>query len=207
MTAAMTEPNRIQTLVEQAQKGRREAFDELVRESLPRLRAAIHRLLRAGGADLEVDEIVQETLVLAFAALPRFAWQDEAAFYGWLVRIARNAFVDRLRSSSCGRYLELPASLPAPGPSPSRAMRRGERLERLESALSALPPDYSQVLRLSQLERLKVKEIAGRMGRSEYAVKHLMARAVRKLREVFGDTESLHLPGRLDAPGGHHGEG
>ena len=73
--------------------------------------------------------------------------------------------------------------------------------------MSRLPPDYREVLRLSQLERLKVKEIATRMNRSEYSVKHLMARALCKLRDSFGDTESLSLPERpIQVEGGDRDE-
>ena len=39
-------------------------------------------------------------------------------------------------------------------------------------------------------------EVAARMNRSENAVRLLLARAAMKLRESFGDTESLHLPDR-----------
>ena len=155
----------------------------------------------------EIDEVVQETFVLAFEAIARFEWNGEVAFLGWLSRIARNVAIDRAKDARRRRYLELPDRLEADGASPSRAMRRGERFERLERAIAGLPPDYREAIRLSQLERLKVKEIALRMSRSEFAVKHLLARAVRKLRESFGDTDSLHLPDRpLDVEGGDRGQ-
>ena len=46
------------------------------------------------------------------------------------------------------------------------------------------------------MEGLKVREIAERMGRSESAVKNLLFKATKKLKESFGDTESLNLPDR-----------
>ncbi len=39
-----------------------------------------------------------------------------------------------------------------------------------------------------------MREIAERMNRSEEAVRQLLARALKKLKAGFGDTESLHLP-------------
>ncbi len=80
--------------------------------------------------------------------------------------------------------------------SPSRVLRREERFDRLEDALGSLSAEYRQVLVLVRLEGLPIKEVARRMDRSYKAVSHLPFRATRKLREVFGDTESLQLPDR-----------
>lgn len=196
MTRAMIEHSRIQTLVEKTRRGDRDAFGELVRSCEGKLRSSVERLLGAGARTTEVDEAVQETLVLAFGAISRFEWKGEVSLFSWLSRIARNVVIDQAKDARRSRYIEFPDRLPAKSPSPSKVLRRGERFDRLEKAIAELPPDYREVLRLSQLERLKVKEIAVRMNRSEYAVKHLMARALRKLKQSFGDTESLSLPDR-----------
>ncbi len=207
MTGAMVEPSRVENLVEKARTGDREAFDDLVRSFETRLRSSVERQVGSGGGAAEVDEVVQETFALAFESIGRFEWKDEASFFAWLSRIARNVAIDRAKDSRRRRYLELPDRLPAGGASPSRVMRRDERLDRLEKAIAKLPPDYREVIRLSQFDWLKVKEIARRMNRSEYAVKHLMARALRRLRESFGDTESLSLPDRpLNVEGGDGGK-
>jgi RNA polymerase sigma factor (sigma-70 family) len=73
-------------------------------------------------------------------------------------------------------------------------MRRGELLDRLQKALDGLPADYRRVLRGVLVEKLPLTEIARRMGRTPNAVSHLLLRANRRLRESFGDTQSLHLP-------------
>ena len=59
-----------------------------------------------------------------------------------------------------------------------------------------MPPDYREVIRLSRIAGMKTSDIAEHMGRSSAAVKQLLFRALRRLRESFGDTESLHLPDR-----------
>ena len=81
---------------------------------------------------------------------------------------------------------------------------RDERLERLERSLQVLKPDEREAVRLSRLEGLRTKEIAERLEKSESAVKSLLFRALRKLKESFGDTESLHLP--EPTPGGEEAE-
>ena len=196
MTGAMVESSPLQLLAERAIAGDRNAFDELVRHCEGRLRTSIERQLDGNRQAHEVDEILQETFALAFEALGRFEWRGDASFSAWLARISRNVLIDRAKDSRRSRYLELPDQVDASDVSPSRRLRRGERFDRLEEAIRQLPPDYREVIRLSQDERLKVREIALQMERSEYAVKHLLARALRKLRETFGDTESLHLPER-----------
>jgi len=49
---------------------------------------------------------------------------------------------------------------------------------------------------LVRIEGLQIKEAAERMNRTPKAVAHLLARALKQLKERFGDTESLHLPPR-----------
>ena len=84
--------------------------------------------------------------------------------------------------------------IPAKEVSPSKALRRDERLDRLRKSIEDLPPDYRRVIEMARIQGLKIKEIAARLDRSPESVKSLLARAVAKLRDRFGDTESLHLP-------------
>ena len=65
-----------------------------------------------------------------------------------------------------------------------------------QEALDKLSGDYRKVIYLARVEGLPMKEIATHMGRSPEAVKKLLGRALEKLRERFGETESLHLPDR-----------
>lgn len=199
MTRAMTEESSLRSLVDQARAGSRDAFERLVEAYRDRLRSVVNLQLgelgEQGGA-LDAEEVLQETIARAFESLHRYEWQGEGSFYRWLCGISRNVTRKLAEAGRRTRPLEIPERVPAPGVSPSRALRRSERFERLEACLARLSPEYREVLRLSRLERLKVREIALRMDRSEYAVKHLMARAVRQLRDLFGDTESLHLPDR-----------
>lgn len=207
MTEREVEPSPLKLLVEKAQAGDRQAFQDLVATNEARLRSAVEGQVRKRGNVAEVDEVIQETLVQAFQAIRSFDWQGEDSFFRWICGISRNVILRMARSSRRDRRLLVSERLPASAASPSRVLRREERFDRLQQVLSKLPPDYREVLRLSRLERLKVKEIAQRMGRSEYAVKHLMARAVKQLREGFGDTESLHLPDRaFDLEGGGDGK-
>ena len=81
-------------------------------------------------------------------------------------------------------------------PSQARLMRRDERFDRLQEAFRQLSPEYRQVISLARIEGLGLKDVAQRMGRSHAAARKLLCRALRSLKESFGDTESLHLPAR-----------
>ena len=67
---------------------------------------------------------------------------------------------------------------------------------RLQEAVDSLTGDYREVIHLSRIEGLPMREVAHRMGRSPEAAQKLFGRAPRKLRERLGDTESLYLPDR-----------
>ena len=61
------------------------------------------------------------------------------------------------------------------------------------------------MLRLVRIEGLAVKDAARRLGKTPNAVSRSILRATRKLRELFGDTESLGLPDRSLEEGGPDG--
>ncbi len=47
------------------------------------------------------------------------------------------------------------------------------------------------------MKGVSLKDVARIMDRSPNAISHLMIRAMRKLKELMGDTESLQLPQRF----------
>jgi len=80
--------------------------------------------------------------------------------------------------------------------SPSEAVRRDERFDRLEKALEHLSPDHRRVIFLARVQELDTEEVARKMGRTPEAVSMLLYRALLKLRAAFGSTESSGLPQR-----------
>ena len=110
--------------------------------------------------------------------------------------VARNAILRQTRRYLKIEAVEVDEEVPVSRISPSKVMRREERLSRFQEALKSLSPDHRQVITLARIEGVPVNEIANRMNRSPKAVYQLLWRALQKLRESFGDTESLHLPDR-----------
>ena len=192
----------IEALITSAKTGDRAAFDELLEaHSIPLpawIRTRVGDRIRRR---VEVEDVVQETQLRAFQSIERFTWRGKDSFHRWLCTIAQHLIWNASQKRSTDD-VELAIDIPDSGVSPSRRLQRDERFDRLEQSIQRLSPDERQVIRLSRIEKLKLREIAVRMNRSELGVKSLLSRALRKLKESFGDTESLHLPDRGLSLGG-----
>ncbi len=186
-----------QVLLGRARSGDRAAFERIADRCRPRLEALIR--LRIGsdlGARVEVDDIVQETLLKGFTSIDTLRADDESAFFAWLTGIARNVMLHLARHHGRRPSVPYDEEKTTSDPSPSKGIRRSERFDRLQDSLDALSAEHREVILLARIEGLPAEEVARRMDRSQGAVAQLLWRALRKLRERFGDTQSLGLPDR-----------
>lgn len=145
-------------LVERARAGERAAFDQLVARYQRRLLRLVLRLLRD---QAEAEDVVQETFLRAYRALPRF--RGDAAFYTWLYRIALNGARNtiqcrRLRGGPTGA---VPAQVPAPEiGTPESMLLSKQVMQAIDAALEALPLDLRTAIVLREIEGLSYGEIA-----------------------------------------------
>jgi RNA polymerase sigma-70 factor, ECF subfamily len=197
MNRSMADLSPTHTLLAAARAGNRQAFDTLVASFRDRLAAALGPYLASRpDAARELDEVVNETFARAFESIGSFEARGDDSFLPWLFGIAKHVAQRAARDAHATPCLEIDERVSAPGTTPSQAVRRDERFDRLEDAVARLKPEYRQVLRLVRLDGLKIRDAAARMGRSENAVSHLLARALGELRALVGETESFHLPPR-----------
>jgi len=160
------------------------------------LRQIRARMGQRVGSLTEDKDVHQETISRALGAIQKFRWQGEESFYPWLAGIAEHLIRNASQKKSLDT-LRLTRDVPASDTTPSRTVRRDERFDRLERAINKLSPDQRTALKLARIDGLAVRKIAAEMQRSEKAVYALLSRALDRLRETFGDTESLHLPDRV----------
>ncbi len=186
-----------ENLLRRAQAGDRPAYGELARRYRERLEALAGSLMSpALRRVVAVDDIVQESLARGLASIESFTWRGEGSLLRWLGTIARNVIAQAARRDLKNAPVELKIEPSASVVSPSRQLRREERLQRLERALTELSDDQREVISLARIDGLSASEIAARTGRSETAVRQSLSRGLRALRTSFGDTASLGLPPR-----------
>ena len=175
-------------LVAAAKKGDEAAFEELVN----RYENKIFRLTRnITGNQEDAEDAMQEAFFKAYTHLQGF--QGDSRFYTWLVRIAANEALMRLRRRRPGQFsldepLEgesdlMPRELEDWRPSPERKYADTEMQTLLAEAVEKLEPEYRIVLVLRDVEELSTQDAAEALGISVAAVKSRLLRARLKLRE------------------------
>lgn len=182
MTAAREEE-----LLDRAQKGDREAFDELVqRTSSSAMKLAVSILRDAS----EAEDEVQNTFWKAWQNLPHF--QRESKFGTWIHRIVVNQCLMRLRSlrrapvqSLDERAVEGTDLVWEPaerGPNPEESLAREEMHSVVRREVMRLPKLLREALVASALENRSLEEIAARLELSVPAVKSRLRRARQEMR-------------------------
>lgn len=152
---------------------------------------------------VDLSGVVQQTLVEAYQALPRFRATSTAEITGWLRRILANNLGDEIRKLSTGkravereRSLEaalaesssrLQAWLAAEQSTPSQQAERHEQALRVAEALASLPDSQRQALELQHWHGCSLAQIAEHMGRSRSAVAGLIKRGLEQLRRTMND--------------------
>jgi RNA polymerase sigma-70 factor (ECF subfamily) len=158
--------------VARAKQGDREALRYLYSRYADNVYSYVSSIVRD---HYEAEDVTQQVFAKLTDSLARY--EDRGApFLSWLVRLARNAAIDQLRSRR---------AIPVADPIESEAADDGEdadRRETLRSALDTLPEDQREIIVLRHLGGLAPAEIAARLGRSESAVNGLHHRGRRALR-------------------------
>jgi RNA polymerase sigma-70 factor (ECF subfamily) len=142
----------------------------------------------------EAEDLCQEVFLRIYKA--RKGYRPRAKFSTWLYTIANNLALNHLRKT--GRNLSIlfdkrAANSRACAPiaqqligregTPSSQMRQAELADLVRAALSVLNEDQKVAVLLNKFEEMSYAEIADVMGRSQPAVKSLLARARNHLRE------------------------
>ena len=143
--------------VARAREGDEDAFERLYRATRPRLHNAVVHLVDAELA----REIVQRTFVKAWERLEDLA--EDAAFAGWIRRIAVNLVRDHWRSHRSMEELpedDGPGALVESGPDPSTLVEAAQDTQRLRQAVRDLPPAFREAVVLHYLDGLPVEEVA-----------------------------------------------
>jgi RNA polymerase sigma-70 factor (ECF subfamily) len=144
-------------LVEQAQRGDRDAFGILVRSRADRLYAIGQRILRDVGLS---EDAMQQALVIAWRELPSL--RDPTRFDAWLTRLLVHACYAEARSRRA-RSANIRV-LPIDGPASPDASQEIADRDQLERGFRRLPPEQRALLVLHHYLGLSPTEIAETLG-------------------------------------------
>jgi RNA polymerase sigma-70 factor (ECF subfamily) len=175
-------------LVAAAKRGDQAAFEALVN----RYEQKIFRLAMNITQNREdAEDVMQEAFLKSFSHLGEF--QGDSRFYTWLVRIAVNEGLMKLRKRRPGQVsideqLETEDDLFVReledwGPSPEQQYAQSQLREILDAVIGSLDEEYRIVFHLRDVEQLSTEETAALLDLSVPAVKSRLLRARLKLRQ------------------------
>lgn len=158
-----------------AETGHGRALEVLYRRHLPKVYSLTRRYFQQRE---DAEEAASETFLRAFRALRERQYREEASFRTWLLRIAVNVCLERLRQPRLPTlsFEALPGDLFGYVP-PGRSD--------LQDALTTLPDDQRLAVTLCDLEGYSAREAALVLNRSVTALKSLHYRARRALRDAL----------------------
>ena len=144
-------------LVEQAQRGDRDAFAILARTHADRLMAIAYRILRDVG---RAEDAVQQTLVIAWRQL--HGLRDPDRFEAWIQRLLVHASYAEARQWRM--WTTNVRVLPVDGPAAADDRMSVDNRDLLERGFRRLPPEQRAMLVFTHYLGLTPTEIAERLG-------------------------------------------
>jgi RNA polymerase sigma-70 factor (ECF subfamily) len=130
----------------------------------------------------EVDELVQDTFVRAFASLDGF--RGDSSLRSWLFSIERRLLLDRRRSERRrGDAVEIREDHTATEYDALDTLVASETLTRLQVAIERLTPMQKEIFALRVNEGLSYKEIAYAIGTTEGAARVHYHNAMHAIKE------------------------
>jgi RNA polymerase sigma-70 factor (ECF subfamily) len=176
-------------LVRAAKAGNLEAFEQLVK----RYDRNVFRIAQHITQNHEdAEDVVQDAFLKAFQNLENF--QEQSKFYTWLVRIAVNEALMKLRRRRTGKTVSLdqdieteedsmPREVADWAPNPEQLYDQSELHDILQKTIQGLPASFRTVFVLRDVEGLSTEETAEALDLSIPAVKSRLLRARLQLRE------------------------
>ncbi|HZS46664.1 MAG TPA: RNA polymerase sigma factor [Blastocatellia bacterium] len=164
------------------------AFDELV----IRYRPAVYRVAQSIAGDTLAEDIVQDSFLLAFKALPSV--EDPAKFPSWLYAITRHQAMRVGQKEKRTQFVEIDEilleysrvlSTPHPAAEP-------EVIDELRSAIEELPESQRLVVKLRFYDDMSLKRIAQFLSLPLTTVKWRLHRAKESLRKSLESEWEKH---------------
>jgi len=167
-------------LMAAAQDGDRAAYDRLLREILPFIRAVAARQHRAPD---RIEDVVQDVLLTLHRV--RHTYDPTRPFTHWLATVARRRSIDALRRrgrTEKNEVIDPVAYETFADPAANREAEVRERASGLGSAIASLPKGQREAIELLKLREMSLDEAARVSGKSIASLKVSVHRAIKALR-------------------------
>jgi len=182
-------------LIRAAQRGDRDAFEQLVRVYDQSVLRLAMNLLRSPE---DARDVYQEAFLRVYRNLGNFRF--DCSFHTWLYRIVTNLCLDQIRKRKV-RKEETTVVATGDGPldrmdtvaeqradtDPERNLFSGQLRRRIKDVLADLTPRERMVFELRHYQGLRLRRIGEILGTSEEAAKNCLFRATQKMRAALGD--------------------
>ncbi len=172
--------------------GDRAAFRALHRATAPKLAGVLTRMLRDRA---EVDDALQEVFVRVWQRAAQFDPARGAHGLAWLVAVARNHALDRLRARPEARGMRRAEpdaegrdpldALEDEAPGPEAQMLARAELGRLGACLGELDPGKAGLVRAAYLDGASYQDLADRTGAPLNTIRTWLRRSLIRLRECL----------------------
>lgn len=155
-----------------------EAFAELYRRHVTR----VYRYHMAHTANVkDAEDLTSQTFMAALEGIR--SYRGSGSFAAWIMGIAARKRALFFRGSRPEVPLEAALHIPTPDLPTDKAAAQRLQMDRVHLALRQLSPERSEALILCYFGGLNAAEAGRVLGKSEAAVKMLLSRGLRDLRE------------------------
>ena len=169
-------------LIEGAIRGKASAFGSLYDYYQPKIYRFV--LIKVGRRE-DAEDLTHQVFLHAWQNMPTYKDMGYP-FSSWLYRMARNQTIDFYRTRK--QEINIEAVDPELFVAPAIAhfgMEQKLEVEKVQSAIQKLKPEYQDVLIMRFIEDLQIKEVASTLDKSEGAIKLLQHRALKELRKIL----------------------
>lgn len=174
--------NSEEELVLLLKQGSKEAFDQLYRQYAAVLYGIVNKVV---ADEQTAQDVLQETFVKIWNNISKYN-AAKGRLYTWMINIARNSAIDKLRSKG-----EIMKDKIQTGDSAVHNISAGMQTEQrtdtigLNTMVAALKPEYETVIRLAYFKGYTTDEISKTLEIPQGTVKTRMRSAIKQLRAFF----------------------
>ncbi len=162
--------------------GDRDALRQVYDGTSAKLYGVVLRILNDAA---EAEDVLQDIYLTIWRRAGAFEPERGLSPITWLVAIARNKAIDRLRATARPRALrpmEEAGHVQDDGPAPSAAVEHADEAAALNRCMGELDPHHADVVRIAFFEGVTYEALAARIGAPVGTVKSWIRRSLQRLR-------------------------